>query len=188
MLFIATVKYSILAKLEAASITMLHTTSLRMHSIQSSSNKEQKHQFGCWRSKRTSSSKKRVGEAATARCLFSLPGVRELTEEARTATGMSALATATLSLLVPCRKQAKAFWHLQERDNIVPPAAEDCHTSLTFAAYLLCTRPLAALLVRNSLYRQTIVGSARAALPHQASSGGLAARTPDAVTSRRRKS
>ena len=68
----------------------------------------QKHQRDRWHSKTTSSSKKRVGEAATARCLFSLPdGVRELTEEARTATGVSALATATLSLLIPCRSKIK---------------------------------------------------------------------------------
>ena len=39
----------------------------------------------------TSSSKKRVGEAATDRCLFSTPdGETELTEEARTAIGVSA--------------------------------------------------------------------------------------------------
>jgi len=56
------------------------------------------------------------------------------------------------------------------------------------SAYLLCTRPLAALLMRSSLYRKTIVGGARATLPHRTSSGGLAARSPDALTSRRRKS
>ena len=39
----------------------------------------------------TSSSKKRVGEAATDRCLFSTAdGVTELTDEARTAIGVSA--------------------------------------------------------------------------------------------------
>ena len=48
----------------------------------------------------TSNSKKRVGEAATARCRFSVPdGVTALSDEARTAIGVSALATVTLSLV-----------------------------------------------------------------------------------------
>ena len=48
----------------------------------------------------TSNSKKRVGEAATARCRFSVPdGVTALSDEARTAISVSALATVTLSLV-----------------------------------------------------------------------------------------
>ena len=52
--------------------------------------------------KLTSSSKKRVGDAATERCLFSVPdGVRETTDADRAATGVSAEAATAFNLVVP---------------------------------------------------------------------------------------
>ena len=55
----------------------------------------------------TSSSKKRVGDAATERCRFSVPeGVSEATDGERTFTGVSAEAAKAVNLVVrwPCKQ------------------------------------------------------------------------------------
>lgn len=50
----------------------------------------------------TSNSKKRVGDAATERCRFSvLEGVRETTDGERAATGVSAKAATAVNLVAP---------------------------------------------------------------------------------------